>query len=320
MKSFYEFKSNIQQKGRIILLFAFNLFFISINAQNQELKNSFEKINSLFREYRITSMLSDYRVVFKNVKMTYKHPNMIISYDTRLAPGYSALPSTKLGKNSITIPIRGTTFRLDYNQVQIFNHSDGIEIMECGQKNLEGLWTILTKDGILSKKIYNELCQFQNLVTSSGFMGNLGTINSTSSVNSANKYNRKVIKLKRQASNVYTIPCKVNGLSLNFIFDTGASAISISKSEAIFMLKNGYLSVNDIIGNQQFQTASGDIQVGTKIIIKKIEIGGLILQNVEASVVHNENAPLLLGQSALSKLGKIEIDYNNSTLTIIRDR
>ena len=312
MKSLYEFKSNIQQKGRIILLFAFNLFFISINAQNQELKNSFEKINSLFREYRITSMLSDYRVVFKNVKMTYKHPNMIISY--------SALPSTKLGKNSITIPIRGTTFRLDYNQVQIFNHSDGIEIMECGQKNLEGLWTILTKDGILSKKIYNELCQFQNLVTSSGFMGNLGTINSTSSVNSANKYNRKVIKLKRQASNVYTIPCKVNGLSLNFIFDTGASAISISKSEAIFMLKNGYLSVNDIIGNQQFQTASGDIQVGTKIIIKKIEIGGLILQNVEASVVHNENAPLLLGQSALSKLGKIEIDYNNSTLTIIRDR
>ena len=321
MKSLYEFKSNIQQKGRIILLFAFNLFFISINAQNQELKNSFEKINSLFREYRITSMLSDYRVVFKNVKMTYKHPNMIISYDTRLAPGYSALPSTKLGKNSITIPIRGTTIRLDYNQVQIFNHSDGIEIMECGQKNLEGLWTILTKDGILSKKIYNELCQFQNLVTSSGFMGNLGTTNSTSSsVNSANKYNRKVIKLKRQTSNVYTIPCKVNGLSLNFIFDTGASAISISKSEAIFMLKNGYLSVNDIIGNQQFQTASGDIQVGTKIIIKKIEIGGLILQNVEASVVHNENAPLLLGQSALSKLGKIEIDYNNSTLTIIRDR
>ena len=266
-------------------------------------------------------MLSDYRVVFKNVKMTYKHPNMIISYDTRLAPGYSALPSTKLGKNSITIPIRGTTFRLNYNQVQIFNHSDGIEIMECGQKNLEGLWTILTKDGILSKKIYNELCQFQNLVTSSGFMGNLGTTNSTSSsVNSVNKYNRKVIKLKRQASNVYTIPCKVNGLSLNFIFDTGASAVSISKSEAIFMLKNGYLSVNDIIGNQQFQTANGDIQVGTKIIIKKIEIGGLILQNVEASVVHNENAPLLLGQSALSKLGKIEIDYNNSTLTIIRDR
>lgn len=71
-----------------------------------------------------------------------------------------------------------------------------------------------------------------------------------------------------------------------------------------FHVKNGYLSVNDIIGNQQFQTASGDIQVGTKIIIKKIEIGGLILQNVEASVVHNENAPLLLGQSALSKLGK----------------
>ena len=55
--------------------------------------------------------------------------------------------------------------------------------------------------------------------------------------NNANKYTRKVIKLYRQASNVYTIPCKVNGLALNFIFDTGASSVSISKSEAIFMLK-----------------------------------------------------------------------------------
>lgn len=68
MKSLYEFKSNIQQKGRIILLFAFNLFFISINAQNQELKNSFEKINSLFREYRITSMLSDYLYCIQKCK------------------------------------------------------------------------------------------------------------------------------------------------------------------------------------------------------------------------------------------------------------
>jgi len=38
----------------------------------------------------------------------------------------------------------------------------------------------------------------------------------------------------------------VNGLSLKFIFDTGASAISLSKSEAVFMLKSGYLSVDDI--------------------------------------------------------------------------
>lgn len=310
----------MQRKLSLKLFFVLCLFFISVNAQNQELKNSFDRINSLFRSYNISSMDKDWRTIYKNVKMTYKHPNIIISFDTRIAPGYSPLPTTKLGKNSITTPLKSTTFRLNYNQVQIFNTTDGIEIMECGEKSLEGLWTILTKDDILSKKIYNEFCHFQSLVNNSNFMGNLGTNNMPATGNNANKYTRKVIKLYRQASNVYTIPCKVNGLALNFIFDTGASSVSISKSEAIFMLKNGYLSVNDILGNQQFQTASGDIQVGTKIIIKKIEIGGLTLRNVEASVVHNENAPLLLGQSALSKLGKIEIDYNNSTLTIINEK
>ena len=48
-----------------------------------------------------------------------------------------------------------------------------------------------------------------------------------------------VIKMKKEGG-VSIIPCKVNGLNLNFIFDTGASDVSISLTEANFMLKNGY--------------------------------------------------------------------------------
>lgn len=135
---------------------------------------------------------------------------------------------------------------------------------------------------------------------------------------SNNNGGTRTIKMEKMSGNTYLIPCKVNGLPLDFIFDTGASSVQISKGEAIFMLKNGYLSNDDIRGTQQFQTASGDIIEGTRIIIRKIEIGGMILRDVEASVVHSNNAPLLLGQSVLSRLGKIQIDYSNSTLTIIR--
>ena len=53
--------------------------------------------------------------------------------------------------------------------------------------------------------------------------------------------------MKREGG-VSIIPCKVNGLNLNFIFDTGASNVSISLTEASFMLKNGYLEEGDIIG------------------------------------------------------------------------
>jgi uncharacterized protein (TIGR02145 family) len=41
-----------------------------------------------------------------------------------------------------------------------------------------------------------------------------------------------------------------------------------------------------------------------------------VLTNVKASIVQSSEAPLLLGQSALSKLGTFQFDYANSTLLI----
>ena len=120
----------------------------------------------------------------------------------------------------------------------------------------------------------------------------------------------------KQEGGVYTMPCEVNGLRLRFIFDTGASDISISLTEAIFMLKNGYLSEDDITGTTQYSIANGDIEEGTTLNLREVKIGNLKLHNVEASILHSLEAPLLLGQSALKKFGKIEFDYSNNTLTI----
>jgi len=117
------------------------------------------------------------------------------------------------------------------------------------------------------------------------------------------------IKMQKEGS-IYTIPCKVNGLNLRFIFDTGASDVSISISEAVFMLKNGYLDSDDIFDTSRSIIADGSIVENTRIILRKIEIGGLILNNVEATVVHSMEAPLLLGQSAIQKLGKIQLESN----------
>ena len=47
-----------------------------------------------------------------------------------------------------------------------------------------------------------------------------------------------------------------------------------------------------------------------------INFGGLELTNVRASVVKSQNAPLLLGQSVLQRLGKIEIDNTKRVLKI----
>lgn len=123
-------------------------------------------------------------------------------------------------------------------------------------------------------------------------------------------YAQTVIKLDKRYG-VYYMTCKLNGVPLDFFYDTGASSVSISLTEALFMLKNGQLTKKDIIGGTRFNTADRSVHEGTIINLRSIQIGGLVLNNVEASVVHNMQAPLLLGQSALNQLGKILFDYSN---------
>ena len=112
------------------------------------------------------------------------------------------------------------------------------------------------------------------------------------------------------------VKCSINGLPLHFIFDTGASDVSLSSVEATFMMKNGYLSASDVIGKQQFLNASGEVSEGTVINLREVKLGSLHLDNVKASVARNQSAPLLLGQSVLNRLGRIEIDNTKRNLKI----
>ena len=122
--------------------------------------------------------------------------------------------------------------------------------------------------------------------------------------------------MKKMRSGVYEVPCAINELPLKFIFDTGASTVTISSVEAAFMLKNGYLKEGDIRGKEYYSTATGEIHEGTVIRLREIKIGDAVLRNVEASVTHNQQAPLLLGQSVMERFGTITIDNKTSKLTI----
>lgn len=115
---------------------------------------------------------------------------------------------------------------------------------------------------------------------------------------------------------VTKVKCLINELPLHFVFDTGAADVTMSLVEANFMLKNGYIKPTDIIGTARYIDANGDITEGTTINLRKVNFGGLELDNVRASVVRNQKAPLLLGQSVLGRLGRIEIDNGKSVLII----
>ena len=130
-------------------------------------------------------------------------------------------------------------------------------------------------------------------------------------------YTEKIVEIPfSKEGDMCKVKCNINNLPLHFIFDTGASDVSISEVEASFMFKNGYLTSKDVMGRQNYVTADGGVHEGTIINLINVEFGGLKLSNIRASVVKNQRAPLLLGQSVLKKLGKIEIDNERQKLII----
>lgn len=76
----------------------------------------------------------------------------------------------------------------------------------------------------------------------------------------------------------------------------------------------GNTDFKDILGRAQYVDANGNISVGSIINLHSVTIGGVTLSNVKANVVENINAPLLLGQTALKKFGKISIDYDEKII------
>lgn len=123
------------------------------------------------------------------------------------------------------------------------------------------------------------------------------------------------VKIKMKEENgVYKIPVLINGVEMYFIIDTGASMISISETEANFLYKQGTLLNSDFLGDMKFTDANGNINSGSLVRLRSVKIGNSILYNVQASVVSNSNAPLLLGQTALSRFGKISIDYHKKII------
>ena len=113
-----------------------------------------------------------------------------------------------------------------------------------------------------------------------------------------------------QDGGVYKVPCVVNGAKMKFIFDTGAATVCLSESMAEYLLDNDYITKDDILGTGTSQVADGRIVDHVKINLRDIEIAGLHLKDVEAVVVEGQRAPLLLGQTAIQKLGKVSIDGN----------
>lgn len=131
-------------------------------------------------------------------------------------------------------------------------------------------------------------------------------------------FSANVINMHKTSGGLYTIPVRINNtLDINMLFDSGASDLVLSADVFSTLLKTNSIDDSEIIGKQKYQIADGSSVENLVIVIDRLQIGDFIVNDVRCSVSQNVNAPLLLGQSALTKLGNIVFDYANSRLIVV---
>lgn len=102
----------------------------------------------------------------------------------------------------------------------------------------------------------------------------------------------------------------VNGVSLRFIVDTGATSVVLSSADA------RRAGVNYLAGGRVLtQTANGPVPVYT-VKLNTLRVGDITVNNVDAAVIEGDKLPFaLLGMSFLNRM---EMRRDGSTLTLIR--
>jgi predicted aspartyl protease len=125
------------------------------------------------------------------------------------------------------------------------------------------------------------------------------------------------IKLYKSSSNLFEMPTEINDvLKISFIIDSGASEISITPDVALTLIRTGTIRESDWLEGATYKFADGSVAKSKRFNIRSLKIGDNTLYNVSASISNSLEAPMLLGQNALSKLGKISIDYNYGILCV----
>jgi clan AA aspartic protease (TIGR02281 family) len=112
-----------------------------------------------------------------------------------------------------------------------------------------------------------------------------------------------------KSGGVYRVKATVNSeVALTFVVDSGAADVVLPEYIGKTLFATGSITKSDILGVAKYVFANGDSQSGTVVNLKSLTIGDVTVRNVRASILPGDGASLLLGQSALKKLGAWRIN------------
>ena len=107
----------------------------------------------------------------------------------------------------------------------------------------------------------------------------------------------------------YYISALINGRSVDFIADTGASSIFLTQNDA----RRVGLNVENLNYNKIYNTANGQVKAAATTI-PAFKVGPIELSNVEVSVSSVADGQSLLGMSFFHQLNSYDVKNNVLTL------
>jgi len=120
----------------------------------------------------------------------------------------------------------------------------------------------------------------------------------------------RTLNVQRDARGHFATEGRIEGQRIDFMVDTGASMIALNESSAArFGLRPSPADYKSTV-----TTANGTIK-GARTRIAMVDVGGLVVRDVDAMVLPDEAlSENLLGLSFLSKLKRFE--YANGTMVL----
>lgn len=116
--------------------------------------------------------------------------------------------------------------------------------------------------------------------------------------------------------NDYLVRVRINQtITVPFVLDTGAEELGIPLDVALTLMRAGALTQSDFIGKARYTMANGSEGVQERVVIHEVQVGNHKATDVTATVSPVAGPPLL-GESFLSKFGKVTIDYNRLVLIL----
>ena len=127
-----------------------------------------------------------------------------------------------------------------------------------------------------------------------------------------------LVPIFQNSANVIEVDVEINHLPARFIFDPGATMVSFDKTFYNRLLQNNSISGADIKYHTKTRLADGSLADALVVNIRKLRLGSLELNNIDAMVELVADAPALLGQSVIKKFSSFTVDNDNQKLIFTR--